>query len=139
MGIFLHWKTAARLLLPLGISLGLGIHFCSFAYAEDVVFSALPERCVVVRKGQTCHLTVNFAWQLKANSDICLLEDGASEPLRCWYNVKQGALSLRFASEHSMRYVLFDSRMEKPVAQITIPVAWVYQNDRRTRASWRLF
>lgn len=106
---------------------------------NDVVFQAVPESCVVVRKGQTCHLDVRLSWQAKQPNHFCIVEVSSGKRLRCWKEARSGELNMRYKAVSSQRYQLIDVRTSIIAAELVIPVAWVYQNDYRSRASWRLF
>ncbi|NQY33680.1 MAG: DUF3019 domain-containing protein [Alteromonadaceae bacterium] len=97
-----------------------------------------PERCIALRKGQTCYLEVTFKWQQGESSDYCLINVTRNSVLKCWRNRSKGQYSFDFQSSKSNTFVLRSKNSNVDLAQAHIVVAWVYKSTKRSKLSWRL-
>ncbi len=96
-------------------------------------------RCVALRKGLVCYKSVVFSWSTQLYGKRCLYNQELDESIYCWEGVNQGSFTLDFHSSESVKFELRDEVSQKVLANVEIIVAWVYDNSRRNRASWRLF
>ena len=134
-------QTVGRLvakshLLPAIIVLGISTAQAS----EDITtFTAVPDRCISLHKGQVCYQHTTLRWTSATAANYCLFQQGADQPLQCWENATHGESTLDFQSSIPLTYHLFREGEKAPVASSTVSVAWVYKTPKRPRGGWRLF
>lgn len=100
---------------------------------------AKPRRCVALRQGQTCYQRATLSWQTAEEGYYCLYSVGKKTPLSCWKDAKEGSFSLQFKASETQQFQLRHGNKNSVLATTELTVAWVYENKKRGRASWRLF
>jgi len=107
------------------------------ALAEETELTITPNKCVALRKGQTCYQSIVVRYNAPDKSDLCLVRDDLTEPLVCWKNITNVEYSYRFVSDKSVwfRIVGVDQTSK---ASARVNVSWVYKRSRK-RNRWRLF
>ena len=58
--------------------------FWAWSQDDAVIFTATPERCIALHKGQTCYQEVLFRWQTPASGEYCLILTDRQHQLTCW-------------------------------------------------------
>ncbi len=100
-------------------------------------FNAKPNRCVALRKGQTCYQRVLLRFKAPETGNYCLLVEDRAEPVHCWSNVTFGRYRYEVESSKNVKFYLHNS--EGRVAETDVSIAWVYKNRSSRRTSWRIF
>lgn len=98
-----------------------------------------PEQCVSIVQGDDCYVDVKISWLSKKSHDYCLFTSQQSKPLQCWNNLAQGQLTKEFISNENITFYLKRNPSKKIVAEEVLEMAWVYKNNGRSHASWRMF
>ncbi len=101
--------------------------------------SVSPERCIALRKGQTCYQDVKFKWHTKIVNDYCLVNKTTNTTLKCWLNANSGHFDLDHQAVETHTFILKTKTDSSVLASVKITVAWVYNSVKRSKASWRLF
>ncbi|MFY8273168.1 DUF3019 domain-containing protein [Pseudoalteromonas sp. SSDWG2] len=110
------------------------------AAPEQVPESLLstPNTCVALRQGRTCYSDITFAWQVSNEGHFCIRQQSQNSPLHCWNNIKQGEVTVDFASATAQIYEMVNMQTQQVVAQSEVKVQWVYTSKQKKRR-WRLF
>ena len=98
-----------------------------------------PNRCVALRRGQTCFKDVTIKWHTDVNSNYCLRIEGSDDYLHCWSGTRQAMLKFDFQSTASKTIQLVNQKNNQVLLETEITIAWVYKSKSRAKASWRLF
>ena len=109
------------------------------AGAQDYRLMAKPAKCVSLTQGNICYQTVSFHWQAPKESAMCLLQQGQSQPLKCWRQADQGVYKHEFASDRSLGYQLVLQSDGSVLAETDVEVKWVYKGRKNNRYGWRVF
>jgi hypothetical protein len=107
--------------------------------ATITIIDVLPKQCVALNKGQVCYQTVTLKWEANTVADYCVHSSQDIEPLACWQNQREGMLTREIASQDSVVFSLNKSPSNEKLADVTMRVAWVYEQKRRKIIAWRLF
>jgi hypothetical protein len=105
------------------------------AKAAELVVT--PNKCVALRKGQTCYQKLSFVFATNAKGNYCLVSGSNREPLQCWNAVSDGTFTYSHAAESAVEFSLINAQ-RVAVASTTVNIAWVYKKSRK-RSRWRLF
>jgi hypothetical protein len=105
--------------------------------ANEPVLSITPDKCVALRKGQTCYQTLNVNFIASENGDYCLRISNQTTPLQCWQGVSSLNYQYRLASKSDVEFEIIDEQ-QSIVASSSVTIAWVYKKSR-ARSRWRLF
>lgn len=132
-------KLTQRLLLLLAKSLVLCVVDAVQAAEHVAAFTAQPERCIALNRGQVCYQKLRFKWQTAAGARYCLHRDTVSAPLVCWDGGERSGYELEFASDRNVVYGIRREGEPDNLAQVAVEVAWVYQSNRKGFSRWRLF
>lgn len=111
----------------------------SFESATITIIDVSPEQCVALNKGQVCYQTVTLEWEASTVADYCVHSSQYIEPLACWQNQREGLLTREIASQDSVVFSLNKTPSNEKLADVTMRVAWVYEQKRRKIIAWRLF
>lgn len=132
-------KLKQRLLLLLAKALVLFVVDAVHAADQVAVFTAQPERCIALNRGQVCYQRLRFKWQTAAGARYCLYQDALPAPLVCWNGNERSGHELEFASDRNVVYGIRREGETDNLAQVEVEVAWVYQSNRNGFSRWRLF
>ena len=114
-----------------------------YASSTDIPHAATlkvtPKPCVALYKGQKCYLEVTFSWQHPQLSNYCLVNTTRNKILKCWQQQATGEFEFDFQSTLTNDFSLRKHDSTVDLAQVTIPVAWVYKSSKRAKSTWRLF
>jgi len=119
------------------IILPLALMLQSTVGAAEPVLTITPNKCVALRKGQTCYQQLNIKFIAPVIGEYCLRISDQAEPLRCWDGVESIAYQYRLASKTDMAFEIIDAADTK-IASELVTIAWVYKKSQ-TRSRWRLF
>ena len=104
---------------------------------------ARPLTCIALHRGQTCFKRVRLSWSAGLTGRLCVLRDGAAEPLVCWRDGARTHWEHDYASARGERYRLVvtdaDGVPLDTVATASIDTVWVYRGRRSGSGGWRLF
>lgn len=136
--------TLNRWLVMITIITAPALTMSGWALADETVpefhiIIATPNQCVALNKGQRCYQDVVIEWRSPKAGHFCVRSTQVSTPLRCWQNDTQGSIALSVEAEQSVLFTLHDQPADTKLAEALMRVAWVYQQNRRKIASWRLF
>ncbi|WP_199611444.1 DUF3019 domain-containing protein [Flocculibacter collagenilyticus] len=98
-----------------------------------------PTKCVSLKQGEVCYVSVSVVWQVSDIGDYCLFSTLQKKPLQCWYSTKQGAFSQEVEMNDDVAYSLKKAKSGQVVVSSTLPLAWVYKKEKFSHASWRIF
>lgn len=101
-------------------------------------FQVKPDRCIALRQGQVCYQKLAFQWAA-INSEVCLVEKGKTETIKCWANNSATRFKYAFESDSEKTYQLQDKTSQTILAEVKVKVAWVYKNSEKVSTGWRLF
>lgn len=107
------------------------------ANASDASLLVTPDKCVALRKGQTCYQTIRIKFITSTIGDYCLKQVGQPTPLQCWKKVNKAEHRYSLAASEAVEFEVADSELAT-VATAKVTVAWVYKQTR-SRSRWRLF
>ncbi|WDE11897.1 DUF3019 domain-containing protein [Thalassomonas haliotis] len=102
-------------------------------------FVVTPGQCVAIVQGDDCYLDVKISWQSKQAGEYCLYSSQQSKALRCWQQSQRGELSKEFVLSENVELYFKSQKDGQVLAKEFIEMAWVYQKNGRSRASWRMF
>ncbi len=98
-----------------------------------------PEQCVSIVQGDDCFVDVTIKWHAQQVEDYCLFSSQQLAALQCWHNDKQGLLQKEFVANENITFTLKRPPNEDALAEEVLEMAWVYKNNGRAHASWRMF
>lgn len=124
-----HWLGAALLVLPM----------TAWSKDDAVIFTATPERCIALHKGQTCYQDVNFRWQTPDIGQYCLVLNSSHHQIMCWDGNAMQQYQYAFEGDKTTTFSLFRDGEALPLAQVKVVVTWIYQAPKQSRSGWRLF
>lgn len=101
--------------------------------------SVKPDRCIALHQGQVCYQTITLKWQTPTYGEYCLFDQRQAKPLLCWVGDQKNMHVQEFTSSQSVSYHIRTKASNKKVSEVRIKVAWVYQSNRKSSSSWRLF
>jgi hypothetical protein len=124
-----YWFGVVLLMLPM------------MAWSEDdsVFFTATPERCIALHKGQTCYQDVNFRWQTPDIGQYCLVLNLDNRQIMCWNGNAMQQYQYAFEGDTTTTFSLFRDGKELPLAEVKVVVTWIYHAPKQSRSGWRLF
>jgi len=120
-----------------GLLLASAAFASALVVAEDAQLIVKPDKCVALRKGETCYQSVLFRYTAPYKSDVCLVRDDEPEPLICWKNTAKAEFRYSLASSTSIWFHTINPS-QTTTASAVVKVAWVYRQSRK-RNQWRLF
>ncbi|WP_229359838.1 DUF3019 domain-containing protein [Ferrimonas aestuarii] len=109
------------------------------ATETQVHFTATPERCIALHKGQICYQDVEFSWKTPERGRYCLMQAQDRQQLLCWDGRNRQRYLLAFEGDKTTRYSLIREGENSPLAEVKVEVTWVYKAPRQSRSGWRLF
>lgn len=104
---------------------------------DQRTLTVVPDKCVALRKGQTCYQRVKIRFKLDNTGNYCLYLNDNEQAEKCWSGVASGEYMHDVRSSENVEISL--QKNSTVVAQTRVTVAWVYKNKPRRRSSWRLF
>lgn len=107
------------------------------AHSQQASLSVAPNKCVALKKGQTCYQSILIQIKITGKSDFCLTVNEQLEPLQCWSDSEVAEFRYSLASSSGVEFKVIDSNKD-PLATGQVTVAWVYKRPRK-RNRWRLF
>ncbi|WP_191600248.1 DUF3019 domain-containing protein [Marinomonas algicola] len=110
-----------------------------FAEEQALFFKVEPNRCIALRKGQTCYQSLTFRWKVSDIGEYCLFQQPRPQPLVCWRDKGIGSYKKEVQLDRSTVYQIRRKGNGDVVFETKIKVAWVYKNDRKNYSEWRLF
>ena len=105
--------------------------------AELAQLSVTPDKCVALRKGQTCYQKLRFQFSATNKGNYCLIASNQSKPLHCWNTAAAGKFVHQHASDSAVDFALINEQ-RSTLATTAVSIAWVYKKSRK-RSRWRLF
>lgn len=108
---------------------------------QSIVFTATPDQCVALHKGQTCYQDVVFQWQTPEVGRFCLVFSESQQQLVCWDGRTIQQFQYSFESDSSAAFSLIhsDSNNIRAIAEVKVVVTWVYKAPKQSPSGWRLF
>lgn len=106
---------------------------------DAVIFTATPERCIALHKGQTCYQDVLFRWQTPASGEYCLILSDHGHQLTCWTGKALQEYQYSFEGDKTATFSLIRNDDVQPLAQVKVVVTWVYKAPKQSQSGWRLF
>ncbi|BDY07020.1 hypothetical protein F0521_40610 [Ferrimonas sp. YFM] len=106
---------------------------------SPVQFTATPERCIALHKGQLCYQDVEFNWQTPESGRFCLMQARDRQQLLCWTGRSRQNYLFSFEGDKTTRFSLIREGEPVPLAEVKVEVTWVYKAPRQSRSGWRLF
>ncbi len=123
--------------------LALVIFFSTKLYANtDIAVLTIevdPQQCVSIVQGDDCYVDVTIKWHAQPVADYCVYSSQQTTALQCWKNDRQGQLKKEFVANENIVFTLKRPPSEEALAEEVLEMAWVYKNNGRARASWRMF
>lgn len=110
-----------------------------FAADHTLYLKVEPNRCIALRKGQTCYQTLTFHWKVPDTGEYCLFQQPNPIPLVCWRDKSVGSFKDSFQLDRSALFQIRSSGEKGIVLETKVKVAWVYKTDRKNYSGWRLF
>lgn len=104
-----------------------------------VAFTATPERCVALHKGQMCYQDVLFQWKTPEIGDYCLVQSLNQTKLVCWEGGAMQQYQYSFKGDKTTAFSLIRSGEQKRLALAKVVVTWVYKAPKQSQSGWRLF
>ncbi|USD37546.1 MULTISPECIES: DUF3019 domain-containing protein [Ferrimonas] len=117
----------------------LGLPLTAWSLDESVAFTATPERCIALHKGQTCYQEVQFRWQTPDSGQYCLVLNRNRRQLTCWNGNAMQQYQYNFEGEKTTTFSLIRDDEARPLAEVKVVVTWVYKAPKQSRSGWRLF
>lgn len=105
--------------------------------ADDVALTVTPDKCVALRKGQTCYQTIRIIFVASNIGDYCLRITEEATPLQCWSDTSTAEYRYSLAASRAVDFEVIDAG-QSTVANARVNIAWVYKKSR-SRNRWRLF
>ncbi|WP_261816599.1 DUF3019 domain-containing protein [Vibrio gallicus] len=109
------------------------------AAEHSIDFTATPQQCVALHKGQTCYQTIAFQWQTPNNGKYCLLQVDNGKNLVCWEGRFLQGYEYSFENANTTTYRLIEQTTAKVLAEVKVVVTWVYKAPKQSQSGWRLF
>lgn len=106
---------------------------------SSIVFTATPERCVALHKGQTCYQDVLFQWQTPQVGSYCLVMSKSLRQLACWNGQSVQKYQYSFEGDSTTAFSLIRNDEVEPLAEVKVVVTWVYKAPKQSQSGWRLF
>ena len=110
---------------------------------DTVRLEARPVTCIALHRGQTCFKRIRLSWSAGTTGRLCVLLDGAAEPLVCWRGEGRTDWEHDYASAEGERYRLVavdaDGVPLDTLATASVETVWVYRGRRSGSSGWRLF
>ncbi|MBX2880961.1 MAG: DUF3019 domain-containing protein [Granulosicoccus sp.] len=113
------------------------ILFLPCVEASEMKLTVTPDKCVALRKGQTCYQTLSIKFTASEVGDYCLKIAGQSEMLKCWSSTTSTEYRYELAASEAVIFEMVDAK-QSTIASEKVTVAWVYKQSR-SRSRWRLF
>ncbi|MFT5789480.1 MAG: hypothetical protein ACI8SJ_001596 [Shewanella sp.] len=113
----------------------------TIAWSEEssIVFTATPERCVALHKGQTCYQDVLFRWKTPEVGHYCLVLSQSQHQLACWNGTAVQEYQYSFEGDKTTTFSLVRSDDTNALAKVKVVVTWVYKAPKQSQSGWRLF
>jgi len=108
------------------------------ASPSSAELSALPNKCVALRKGRTCFAKITLRFRVNHPGRYCIVEQDKKQPLYCESIDRYGLFAFEFQSEKKLTYFLVDAANQVNISSTIIDVAWVHKKTSRKRR-WRIF
>lgn len=105
--------------------------------ASEVKLTVTPDKCVALRKGQTCYQTLRIKFTSSNIGDYCLGIAGQSKTLQCWSRITSAEYRYELAASEAADFEVIDAN-QSAVASAKVTISWVYKQTR-SRSRWRLF
>ena len=140
----MYFKLPMRRINPVLLSVFL-IGNMTVAHSSDgVSLSVVPNKCVSLRKGQTCYQRVQFRWSSQEAQTrykiVCLRQESSSDVLACWENETSGKFRYYLeAAETQNFFLVAGDKLEPVIGRTTVSINWVYDSRATRRGRWRLF
>lgn len=111
------------------------------AWSQDkaIAFTATPERCVALHKGQICYQEVLFRWQTPSYGEYCLVMSKSGRRITCWNGASQQEYHYNFEGDKTTSFSLIADDKADPLARVKVVVTWVYKAPKQSQSGWRLF
>lgn len=106
---------------------------------STVAFTATPQQCVALHKGQTCYQDVLFRWNTPEQGHYCLVQSKNQRQLACWNGMSILQYQYSFEGDKTTTFSLVRNNEIKPLAQVKVVVTWVYKAPKQSQSGWRLF
>jgi hypothetical protein len=111
------------------------------AWSQDkaIAFTATPERCVALHKGQICYQEMLFRWQTPSYGEYCLVMSKSGRRITCWNGASQQEYHYSFEGDKTTSFSLVVDDKADPLARVKVVVTWVYKAPKQSQSGWRLF
>jgi len=140
--MFSNLANTATFLLKSLIILALSGVFSVSQAEQSQEFAELeikPTKCVSLKQGQICYVDLEITWRTRETGDYCVSSSQQNSPLQCWSSTQQGALSKRVKMAKDIVYTLTNKEGDKVLVSAVLPLAWVYEKQKFSHSSWRIF
>ena len=104
---------------------------------------ASPGRCVLKSGNSICQMTMSLIWEAPNVDSYCIWHEKQAHPIKCWDEVWQGSVRLKFKSSQKTSFVLKVKGDDAQIAAANVAVTGSYKQrkraQRRKRGFWRMF
>ncbi|GAD79061.1 DUF3019 domain-containing protein [Vibrio ezurae] len=111
----------------------------ALANDKEVTFTATPQQCVALHKGQTCYQDIVFQWKTPLEGRFCLLQSDNATPLTCWQGQLKQQYQYSFSNDKTTKFRLINQETAQALAEVKVVVTWVYKAPKQSQSGWRLF
>ncbi|WP_076408031.1 DUF3019 domain-containing protein [Shewanella sp. UCD-KL12] len=108
-------------------------------HEQTIIFTATPEQCVALHKGQTCYQDILFQWQTPKVGRYCLIQSKSQQELTCWDGQALQEYQYSFESDSTTSFSLIRNDESQPLAEVKVVLTWVYKAPKQSQSGWRLF
>lgn len=113
------------------------ILFIPSVKANEVRLTVTPDKCVALRKGQTCYQTIRIKLTTSNMGDYCIRIAEQATKLQCWNGITSAEYRYELAASRAIDFEVIDTN-QSAVASARVTISWVYKQSR-SRSRWRLF
>ncbi len=103
----------------------------------DVEMRVKPVLCITDENTPTCDMSFLVHWQSDETGYYCLFSDFGGEPLECWSEERSGEHEDERSVRESFSYWLSEQGETARLAQVTVEVLRMDNDDRRRRRRTR--
>lgn len=135
-------RDKALQLLMLWFKSSLALALCAMAtlsQAEEAQLHIKPARCIALHEGQVCYQKLSISWQVEQADNYCLQQQDNKVLLICWENIASGRWVYEFEGARTQKFILIRKRDDKPMAEFSLEVAWVYDARSHRESHWKIF
>lgn len=104
-----------------------------------MLLSVKPDKCIALHKGQTCYQKLVFSWRTPIEGEFCLYKVSNKKPLICWTSKGKNKVTVQFESDKSETYQIRMPNDETVLTEVSVRLATVYRQSKKSYSGWRLF